>query len=96
MGRKLRRVRRRKSGFGILTCLVLAICLVVTVGKYNLSIEADKKAKQIEVLNKQVEKLEKEQEELKKDKKITEKEIEEIARTKLGLVHKDEIIFKPE
>lgn len=93
---KLRRIRRRKSGLGVLVCFVLAISVIISVGTYNLSTESKQKEEQIELLNKQVKELEKEQEELKKEKKITEKEIEEIARTKLGLVHKDEIIFKPE
>lgn len=93
--------RRKKSSnklgiFGI-TLIVVLFCSVL------LMKESELKAKNVDYVAKEsqlVEKIEKESErssELEEQAKYvqTKKYVEDIAKEKLGLVYKDEIIFKP-
>ena len=77
-------------------CLVL--CGTVTYKTATLKSQSKSYQKQIEQLKEQKSELKDEQAEIKEFKKHakTDDYVEEIAREKLGLVHKGEIVFKPE
>lgn len=94
--RKKRKARR--TGLSIIAIMVLLICVIVTFKRQELDKANAKSTSRIAELNKQIEEAKEDSEDI-KDKKAymqTKKYIEEMAREKLGLVYKDEIIFESE
>ena len=93
-----RRGKKKLSPFTLAGVIVLCLVLCGTVTYKTATLKSQSKSyqKQIEQLKEQ--KSELEQAEIKEFKKHakTDDYVEEIAREKLGLVHKGEIVFKPE
>ena len=99
MSRKKRGKRKsRRTGLGLIAFIVLLVCGIVTYNRQELDKTNMKAAARIAELNEAIEKEEDEAKEIQKKKAYvqTKKFIEEMAREKLGLVYKDEIIFKAE
>jgi cell division protein FtsB len=97
-GKKRVRRRARRTGLGLIAVMVLMVCGIVTFNRQTLDKTNIKAAARIVKLNDDID-LEKEQAKDIQEKKAyvqTKKYIEEMAREKLGLVFKDEIIFKAE
>lgn len=94
--RKKRKVKR--TGLRLVAVMVLLICGVVTYRRQELNKESLRAELKIQELNKAILAQEEKAEEIKDLKAYvqTYKYIEEMAREKLGLVYKDEIIFKSE
>lgn len=94
--RKGRRKRRTKSGYGMIAIVVLLICGIVTFKRIGLNEERTAYAKQIDEVTKELSDEKQRTNDLEQQQAYmkTKKYIEEIAREKLGLVYKDEIIFK--
>lgn len=82
---------------GILV-LCLILCGTVTYKTYHLKRQSKTYQQRIEQLKKEQAEQDAREEELKEFKKYTKTDeyVEEIARDKLGLVHKGEIVFEPE
>ena len=78
--------------------MYFALYGTVTYKTATLKSQSKSYQKQIEQLKEQKSELKDEQAEIKEFKKHakTDDYVEEIAREKLGLVHKGEIVFKPE
>lgn len=95
---KSKKVRKRRTGLGIIALVVLILCGIVTYNRYGLEAENAKNQKRIQELDDEMKKLEQEGKDIEDYKAHvqTKKYIEEVARDKLGLVYKDEIIFEPE
>lgn len=93
-----RRVKDKRFPYSILSILILFVCGLVTLQKFDLMDTVERDQKKLEVLSHEKEELIKEQEEISDYSSYvkTKKYIEEVAREKLGLVYKDEIIFKAE
>ena len=91
-----RRGKKKLSPFTLAGVIVL--CGTVTYKTATLKSQSKSYQKQIEQLKEQKSELKDEQAEIKEFKKHakTDDYVEEIAREKLGLVHKGEIVFKPE
>ena len=94
----MRRIKKKRSGIGIIAIVVLIICGIVSYRRVGLeAMSADYKQRKV-MLEAQI----KEQEERATNIKNletyvqTKRYIEDIAREKLGLVYDYEIIFKPE
>lgn len=89
---------KKRTGIGVIAFVVLILCGIVSYRRISLEEENAEAKLKIERLENKI----KEQEERATDIKNmeayvqTKKYIEEIAREKLGLVYKDEIIFKAE
>jgi cell division protein FtsB len=95
----LRRKRKaRRTGLSIIAIMVLLICGIVTYKRLELDKANAKSVSRIEELNAQIEQAKEESEDIKEKKAYmqTKKYIEEMAREKLGLVYKDDIIFESE
>ena len=92
-----RRRKKKLSPFTLAGVIVLCLVLCGTVTYKTATLKSQSKSyqKQIEQLKEQKSELKDEQAEIKKHAK-TDDYVEEIAREKLGLVHKGEIVFKPE
>ncbi|MBR1744275.1 MAG: septum formation initiator family protein [Lachnospiraceae bacterium] len=84
----------------VIGAIVLTVALCGTFGykQYTLGVQKAEYANQIKDLQKQKKKLELEKEDLKSFAEYvkTDEYAEEVAREKLGLVHKGEILFVPE
>lgn len=93
-----KKVRRKSKGLKVIFFLTIFICGIIFYKKNSLDIESAKYKKQIGELEKKIEKEEKRSEEIKNYQEYVETKeyIEEVARERLGLVYKDEIIFKAE
>lgn len=96
----MRRIRRRtrRTGFMTIAIVVLLICGIVSYKRIGLDVERKAYAKQVAELEKEIKDEQERTDELEEKKAYvqTKKYIEEVAREKLGLVYKDEIIFKSE
>lgn len=104
MARRKRRVsanRKKRIGrftvFGIVV-LSLVLCVTLSYKRSKLITQEKEYSRQISELKKEKKEATKRAEELKEYKKYvkTDEYIEEVAREKLGLVYKDEIIFEPD
>jgi cell division protein DivIC len=96
--RKPKKLKKRRTGLGIIALVVLLLCGIVSYKRIGLEAESiQMQQKKQELLN-QKESLIKEGQSIEDYKAYiqTKKYIEEVARKKLGLVYKDEIIFEPE
>lgn len=96
----MRRNRKRMSPVTVVGAIVLTLVLCGTFGykQYVLGVQKVEYESQIKELQKQKKNLVSEREDLKTFSEYvkTDEYAEEIAREKLGLVHKDEILFVPE
>jgi cell division protein DivIC len=93
-----RRRRARKTGLGLTVIMVLVICGIVTYKRQELDSVNAKATARIEKLQEAIDEEKDEAADIEEKKAYvqTKKYIEEMAREKLGLVYKDEIIFKSE
>ena len=90
--------KKRRTGLLLIAFMVLLICGVVLYKTQTLKNEVDKKNEKIQKINTQMQ-MEEERTNMLEELKAfqsTKRYIEEVARTKLGLVYPDEIIFEPE
>lgn len=94
----MRRVRKKKTGIGIIAFVILMLFGTVAYGKIGLQDRYKEDKLKIERLQTQMEEQEERAVDINNLKAYvqTKKYIEDIAREKLGLVYKDEIIFEPE
>jgi cell division protein DivIC len=92
------RVRKSRTGIGIISFFVLIICGIVVYNKMSLEDQRDKAENQITKLEKQLDEEKEREADIKKQEayRQTPRYIEDVARDKLGLVYEDEIIFKAE
>lgn len=92
----MKRKRTNRTGLLLVAMMVLIICGIVTYQKNELSKVSQRAQAKMTELNNSITSEEERTEELKEKKAYvqTYKYIEEMAREKLGLVYKDEIIFK--
>ncbi|MBP1753800.1 MAG: hypothetical protein H6Q59_198 [Firmicutes bacterium] len=94
----MRRSNKKRTGIGVIAFVVLILCAIVSYRRISLGQERDEDALTISRLETR------KQEELERKDEIadykaytkTKKYIEDMAREKLGLVYKDDIIFEPE
>lgn len=89
--------QKRKSGLKIVAVAVLLLCAVITYNRVTLEGERKALEKRYAMLQEQL-LLEQERESLLSDRQCymqTLRYIEDVAREKLGLVYKDEIILRP-
>ena len=89
---------KKGTGTGIIIFVVLCIFGVVAFGKVRLEDKKNDLSVKMSTLEKQIEEENERSEEIKNLEAYvqTKKYIEKIAREKLGLVYKDEIILKEE
>lgn len=94
----MRRRKKNGTGIGIIVFVVLILCGIVSYSRIGLAQEKAEKGQKIERLNTMIKEEEVRSAEIKdlKEYSKTKQYIEDIARDKLGLVYKDEIIFEPE
>ena len=88
--------KRKKRSYFAIAIVVLFLCGLVTYQKYELVYTLEQNQKQLDALEEEKKGLLKEKDEISDYEAYvqTKKYIEEIAREKLGLVYKDEIIFQ--
>lgn len=102
MARRKKRVSKRKriSRFTVFGIIVLSLVLCGTMAyKYSVLKTQEKEySRQLAGLKKEKKEADKRAEELKEYEEYvkTDEYVEEVAREKLGLVYKDEIIFEPD
>ncbi len=94
--RKKRKARR--TGLGLIAVIVLMVCGIVSYNRQELDKANAKSAARIAELKDDVKKEKEQAKDIQKMQAYvqTKKYIEEMAWEKLGLVYKDEIIFKAE
>ena len=92
------RRNKKTKGLGVMTVLVVVLCLGILLASASLQRESEKKQDRIEELNGQIALAREEADRLEAKKNISEsrKFIEEVARKILGLVYPDEILFEEE
>lgn len=93
----MRRKRKaRRTGLGLIAVMVLMVCGIVTFNRQELDKANAKSAARISELKDDIEQEQDQAKDIQEMKAYvqTKKYIEEMAREKLGLVFKDEIIFK--
>lgn len=90
--------KRRKTGMLTVSAVVLVLCAAMLIGSYQLSNKIHEYDAVEQNLLAQIEEQKQESAQLDKESEYvkTEDYIEQIARDKLGLVKKNEIIFKKE
>lgn len=93
-----KRQRRKRTGLYVMVAVVLVLTGVLTVKKNELDVSCKKQEQQKEELVEKIQVLNDQQKEIKSQTAYvqTPKYIEDIAREKLGLVYKNEVIFKPQ
>lgn len=93
-----RRKKKRRTGLGMIAIVVLLLCGVVSYKRIGLESENMESTKKIQELQREKKSLEDEKKDIKQYEAYihTDKYVEEVAREKLGLVYKNEIIFEPE
>ncbi|MBQ1393397.1 MAG: septum formation initiator family protein [Lachnospiraceae bacterium] len=94
---KRRRMRRtNRASMGLITLAVLILFGVLTYKTVALDKQTSKYQETINGYQKDLKKLEQEKDDIKDLKEYVESDsyIEEMAREKLGLVYKDEVIFQ--
>lgn len=94
--KKTRRKDKNRTGAGIIAFVVIILFAIVSYNRIGLAEEINNKHTEISRLDDQIQDQEDRALDIKnKSEYVKSKEyIEEIAREKLGLVYKDEIIFK--
>lgn len=88
--------KRRKSGVYMITAVVFVLCFIFVYNSFDMKSQIRSNAEVEADLRSQITQQEELKEELVKESDYVKSDdyIEEIARDKLGLVHKNEIIFK--
>lgn len=89
--------KKKKSGIGIISILVMCICGVVLFKKVELNKQCSKAQEKIEILENKIADEEEKSLEIEHLAAYTQTQgyIEEVAREKLGLIYEDEIIILP-
>ena len=89
---------KKRTGIGVISFVVLILFLIISYRKIGLAEERDLAQTKLARLDTRIEEQKERKTDIKNLKEYTKtKEYkEEIAREKLGLVYKDEIIFEPE
>lgn len=92
------RKTKKRTGLFTTLCLVLMICGIIVYQKENLDKKRIAYQEQDQALQEQIDAETERAEEIEEKRAYvqTKKYIEDVAREKLGLVYKDEIIFDPE
>lgn len=97
---KYRRRRKSSNRFGMLSIVVVVLLLLVVVSfmRIELHRKNEERLAKEEYLIAQIDKENERKEDLKEQEKYTQTKqyIEDIAKSKLGLVYENEIIFKTE
>ena len=95
-GRKKRNGIRK--GLPAIFMVVVVFCIIVGIRSYTLYQERNELAKKQEALENRIESEEERKKDLEELEKYmqTKKYMEEVAKTKLGLVYPDEILIEPE
>lgn len=90
--------KKRRTGLGTIALMVMVICCIVSFKRGSLDAKSAKYEKQIAELEQQIEVENDRTKEIEEREAYvkTKKYVEEVAREKLGLVYKDEIIFQSE
>lgn len=90
--------KKRRTGLGLTALMVFLICGIVVYKRQELTKSNVRTEAKIKELQENIKDAEDEAKDIKKKKAYvqTQEFIEEMAREKLGLVYKDEIIFKSE
>lgn len=100
MARRKTRSKKRISRFTVAGVIIFCVitCGILVYNSSVLMTQEKEYEKQITQLKKEKKEADKRTEELKEYEKYvkTDEYIEEVAREKLGLVYKDEIIFEPD
>jgi cell division protein DivIC len=91
------RKTKKRTGLFTTMCLVLMICGIIVYQKDNLDKKRIAYQEQDQALQEQIDSETERAEEIEERRAYvqTKKYIEDVAREKLGLVYKDEIIFDP-
>ncbi|MGB4661610.1 MAG: septum formation initiator family protein [Mobilitalea sp.] len=94
----MKRSNSKKTGIGIIAFVVLMLFATVTYRRIGLEEESNKAELTIEQLQAQIAEEEDRATDISNMKAYaqTKQYIEDMARDKLGLVYKDEILFQPE
>jgi cell division protein DivIC len=94
----VRRNRKRRSGLRLTALMVMIICVVVLYKSTELKEGASAKEQKKAELELQISDENERAKEIEESKLYpgTKKYIEDVARSQLGLVYPDEIIFEPE
>lgn len=94
----MRRRKKNRTGVGIIAFVVLILCGIVSYQRIGLEERKANAAQEIVRLNSKIEKQEERQADIKDLQKYvqTKQFVRDIAREKLGLVDKDDVIIKPE
>lgn len=94
----MRRNKKRRSGLRLIALMVMIICVVVLYKSSDLKKEASAKEQKKAELELQIANENERTQEIEESKLYpgTKKYIEDVARSQLGLVYPDEIIFEPE
>lgn len=92
----MKRRRENRTGAGIIAFVVLILFAIVSYRRIGLAQELDKDKVVLARLDEKYEEQEERELDIANLKKYTQSKeyIEDIARDKLGLVYKDEILFK--
>ena len=93
----MKRRRKKSSGLGIVAFVVLIFCGIVSYSRVGLAQEQVEAQRNITRIESDIAKQNQRAVDIKEQKEYqkTRQYIEEIARERLGLVYKDEIIFEP-
>ena len=94
----MRRTSRNKTGIGVIAFVVMILFAIVSYRRVSLGQERDEAQIRISRLEEQYKQEQDRTTEIEEFKAYTKtkKYIEDMAREKLGLVYKDEILFEPE
>ncbi len=94
----MRRKKKNGTGIGIIAFVVLILCAIVSYRRISLAQEEEDAQIKINRLEAQYQEEQDRTHEIEEYKAYTKtkKYIEDIARSKLGLVYDDDIIFEPE
>lgn len=90
------RRKKRRTGLVLIGCMVFVLCGMISYKKIELDAKSTQYKEMTQKYEKELEDLKKQEEEIQslKDYVQTKAYIEQMAREKLGLVYKGEIIFK--
>jgi Septum formation initiator. len=93
-----RKRRQRRTGLWLVAVMVLIICGIVSYKRQELNIANAQSVEKIAELKQDIAQEKDKSKELQEKKAYvqTKKYVEEMAREKLGMVYKDEIIFEAE
>lgn len=92
------KIKKSRNGIGTIVVVVLLICSIVSVKRFNLDGKRKMSEKSLEEVKNSINEEKEKAKDIKDYKAYvqTKKYIEDIAREKLGLVYEDEILFKSE